>query len=56
VAYGPEKFRWLRDNFTPVEHVAHAVLVYRVSNADLERIARGQRKPAVTEPTPERQE
>ena len=39
VAYGPEKFRWLRENFTPVEHIAHAVLVYRVSAADLERIA-----------------
>jgi hypothetical protein len=38
VAYGPERFRWLRENFKPIGHIAHAVLVYRVTPADLERI------------------
>lgn len=38
VAYGPEKFRWLRENFKPVGHVAYSVLVFKVSPADLERI------------------
>ena len=35
VAGQPEKFRWLRDNFTPVDHVAYSTLVYRVTPADL---------------------
>ena len=34
----PEIFRWLRENFEPVRHVAHATLVFEVSAADLERI------------------
>jgi hypothetical protein len=38
VAYGPEKFRWLRDNFKPVDHVAYSVLVFHVSAADLDRL------------------
>ena len=38
VAYGPERFRWLRDNFRPIDHIAYAVLVYRVTPADLERL------------------
>jgi len=36
----PERFRWLREHFKPVDHVAHAVLLYRVSAADLEQIRR----------------
>jgi hypothetical protein len=35
----PNKFRWLREHFTPVDHVGHATLVYRISNTDLERAA-----------------
>jgi 4-amino-4-deoxy-L-arabinose transferase-like glycosyltransferase len=38
VAGEPERFRWLRDNFTPVDHIAHAVLVYQVSEEELERV------------------
>ncbi len=34
----PEKFRWLREHFTPAGQVAYAALVYRVSGADLERL------------------
>ncbi len=34
----PDEFRWLREHFTPVDHVAHATLVYRISDTDLERI------------------
>lgn len=36
----PERFRWLREHFTPVGHVAHAVLLYRVTPADLARVTR----------------
>jgi 4-amino-4-deoxy-L-arabinose transferase-like glycosyltransferase len=34
----PERFRWLRENFEPVEHVAYAHLVFRVTPEDLRRI------------------
>ena len=34
----PDEFRWLREHFMPVDHVAHATLVYRISESDLERI------------------
>lgn len=34
----PERFRWLREHFTPVDHVAYATLVYKVSKTDLERL------------------
>ncbi|MEQ1896578.1 MAG: glycosyltransferase family 39 protein [Vicinamibacterales bacterium] len=40
VAGDPGKFKWLRDNFTPVDDIAHSVLVYRVSPQDLERLGR----------------
>ncbi len=33
----PERFKWLRDNFRPVDDVGGAVLVYRIYPADLER-------------------
>ena len=47
VAGTPDTFRWLRDNFTPVGHVAHAVLVYEVSAAELDRVlSRPQPAPA----------
>ena len=38
VAGQPEKFRWLRDHFTPVDHIAYSTLVYRVTPADLARL------------------
>jgi hypothetical protein len=46
VANGPDRFRWLRDNFTPVDDIAHSVIVYDVSPAQLERVTR--------RPSPER--
>ena len=33
-----EKFRWLRENFRPVDHIGYANLVYRVSPEDLARL------------------
>jgi len=35
---GAERFRWLRENFQPVDHVAYSYLVFKVSSEDLERI------------------
>lgn len=34
----PDKFKWLRTHFTPVDHVGYATLVYQISETDLERI------------------
>src|SRR5262245_47471787 len=34
----PNKFRWLRERFAPVDHVAHGTLVYRIAETDLQRI------------------
>jgi 4-amino-4-deoxy-L-arabinose transferase-like glycosyltransferase len=34
----PERYRWLRENFEPVEHIAYAHLVFHVTTEDLERI------------------
>ncbi len=36
----PERYRWLRENFEPVGHVAHAYLVYDIAPGDLARLAR----------------
>ena len=38
VAGEPERFRWLREHFTPVGHIAHAVLIYEVSDAALRQL------------------
>jgi hypothetical protein len=38
VAGEPEKFRWLREHFTPVETIAYSTLVYHVTPADLDRL------------------
>jgi 4-amino-4-deoxy-L-arabinose transferase-like glycosyltransferase len=38
VTADPSKFRWLREHFAPVDHVAHGTLVYRIAESDLERI------------------
>jgi hypothetical protein len=42
VAGDPERFRWLRDHFTPVDDIAYSTLVYRVTQADLDRLGLGQ--------------
>jgi 4-amino-4-deoxy-L-arabinose transferase-like glycosyltransferase len=34
----PDKFRWLRTQFTPVDHVGYATLVYEIAETDLKRI------------------
>jgi 4-amino-4-deoxy-L-arabinose transferase-like glycosyltransferase len=38
VAGDPERFRWLREHFTPVDHIAYSTLVYHVTAADLDRL------------------
>jgi len=40
----PNRFRWLREHFRPVGHVAHGILVYRVTPAELE--ANGYQNPS----------
>jgi 4-amino-4-deoxy-L-arabinose transferase-like glycosyltransferase len=37
----PERFRWLRERFQPVGHVAHGILVYRVTPAELVALEQG---------------
>jgi hypothetical protein len=37
----PERFRWLRERFQPVGHVAHGILVYRVTPAELSALEQG---------------
>jgi 4-amino-4-deoxy-L-arabinose transferase-like glycosyltransferase len=32
------RYAWLRDNFTPVDHIAYSVLIYRITPADLQRV------------------
>jgi hypothetical protein len=39
VAGEPERFRWLREHFTPVGHIAHAVLIYEVSEEALRELS-----------------
>ena len=34
----PKEFRWLREHFVPADHIAHATLVYTISETDLEQI------------------
>ena len=47
VAGGPERFRWLREHFMPVDHIAYSTLVYRVTEADLDWLGlRGAQSPA----------
>jgi 4-amino-4-deoxy-L-arabinose transferase-like glycosyltransferase len=42
VAGDPERFRWLREHFTPVGHIAHAVLIYEVSETALRQLSAGR--------------
>ena len=41
VAFGPERYRWLREGFAPVEHVAYTHLVYDVSAEALRKALAG---------------
>jgi len=34
----PEKYRWLRENFEPVDHIVYSYLIYEVSPEDLETV------------------
>jgi len=36
--FDPEKYRWLRENFEPVDHIAYSYLVYEIRPEDLEKI------------------
>jgi 4-amino-4-deoxy-L-arabinose transferase-like glycosyltransferase len=38
-----DKFQWLRDHFTPVDHIAYSTLVFRVRQEDLDRLGLGAR-------------
>jgi len=36
--FDPKKYRWLRENFEPSNHIAYSYLVYDISPEDLEKI------------------
>jgi len=36
--FSPEKYRWLRENFEPGDHIAYSYLIYEVSPEDLEKV------------------
>jgi hypothetical protein len=38
ITASPEQYRWLRENFEPVEHIAYSYLIYEVSPEDLEKV------------------
>ena len=38
----PERFKWLRERFQPVGHIAHGILVYRVTPAELAAVGPGR--------------
>ena len=42
----PERFRWLRERFRPVGHIAHGILVYRVTPAELAASGSGRTQPS----------
>lgn len=35
--FSPERYKWLRENFEPVDHIAYSYLVYEISPEDLEK-------------------
>ena len=41
VSVSQETYRWLRENFVPVETIAYAYLVYEITEEDLVRIGKG---------------
>ncbi len=41
----PEEYRWLRDHFTPVDHIAYSYLVYDVSKEMLPQIGGNSKSP-----------
>lgn len=38
--FDPEKFKWLRENFEPVDSIAYSYLIYNVNPEDLKKILR----------------
>lgn len=36
--FRPERYKWLRDNFEPSDHIAYSYLVYDISSEELEKI------------------
>jgi hypothetical protein len=47
----PERYRWLRENFRPIEHVGYSVLVFRVAPDELRRaLAKPAASPAAAPP------
>jgi len=38
ITANPEKYRWLRENFKPVNHVAYSYLVFEIDKADLAKL------------------
>ncbi len=43
--YEPERYRWLRENFVPVDHVGYSYLLFRVSPDRLREITGGAATP-----------
>jgi hypothetical protein len=39
--YEPERYRWLRENFTPVGHVGYSYLLFRVTPERLREVLAG---------------
>ena len=37
--YEPEEYKWLRENFEPVDSIAYSYLIYDVSFEDLKKIS-----------------
>lgn len=42
--FHPEEYRWLRDNFEPVDHVAYSFLVYEISREELEKFRKEKKR------------
>jgi len=42
--WGPERFRWLRENFRPVGHVAYSWLIFEVSSEELSELGLEERR------------
>lgn len=39
----PEEYRWLREHFTPVDHIAYSILVYDVPQEMLQQVVEGSK-------------
>ncbi len=40
--YNGREYRWLRENFEPIDHVAYSHLVFDIDEADVSKLARGK--------------